>query len=360
MTVTYPFTRATPAGHATGQILLSTEFDHTDETAAAGADGSLWTDVALVKNWQTLQTVADYGLQLIWSPAQLRWFTVGVSAGNPVVKWSPVGGTAWVANNPAASVGLTPIGAAIATDGEGLVMVGGTPGSASTAKLRLLTETLAGGTWTTVNVNENTVAAVRCLAYFEAGGFWLAGLSNTAATNIERSSNGTTFTQVTGLPNTNPRRAIACGVDRVVVIAAASTDKCLMSQDCVTFTEETLPSSAQWLAITYNAVLAKFFVLSGSAVASSEDGETWSTSGLTIPSASTPELIVSLGRLLIICGNTGDGTHHGVWVSSDGAETWQLVRIDTNSTATLASSGQQIAWATNGGDDHHFSFAGGF
>jgi hypothetical protein len=354
----YPFQLAKPGGFVNGDTPTHTELNAMDQNGAAGADGGLWTDLAMFRNWQPVQSVAGFGASVVWSKAQSRWHTFGVSGGNPVAKWSPSGGTAWVSNNPAANDGLTPRRLAVASDGAGKVLMGGLPGVASAYKIRSLAETVLGGTWTSVRVVDATTAAANCLAYWPELGLWIVGLSNG---NVETSTTAAdlSWTNRT-VPNANARAQIALSPTRAVITAAASTNKAISSTDGVNWTEVTLPSSTSWLSVAYNAVRQRFIAIAAAAIAQSSDGVTWSTSGVALPTSASPETIVAMGRLWAMHGNTGDGTHHGVWVSSDNGATWQLVRNATQASVVMATSGYQLLWTNNSGTDHHLSLGGGF
>ncbi len=357
---TYPFQRSKPTGWAYGEILTSAQMNIVDDNASQAADGAVWTDTALVRNWMEPQNMGFGSLMLtgVWSATYRRWW-VFVSAA--AAQFAPGGLSGdWLINSPAA--GVTPARNAVAANG-GIVLVGG-DGGASASKIRRCVETSTGGTWSSVNMVDATAATCNCLAYFSAGSKWIAGLSNG---NIETSADGTSgsWTNRT-VPNATTRSRIACSSSKAVVIPITATDKAIYSSDGITWAESTLPSSSTWLSVAHSTVRDAFLAVGAAGViAKSADGITWSTSGITAPASNELAQVVSLGRLWVILEDDGGGTRTRLWVSADNAATWYAVRSANNNGVAskwLQSSGTQLAFsrgydATN--DRLYISFGGG-
>jgi hypothetical protein len=341
---TYPFSRAVPAGHPTGAILTSTQFNTVDENAAAAADGALYTDIAIGKNWLGNATQANYGNALVWWQPDQKWFSIGVSGGNPLAAFKYNGDTAWTTGlTIAAGDGLTPLCAA--SNGADMMVCGGTPGIASTSKLR---SSPTGATWTARTTTASSTESVRDLIWHSSTGHFVASLDNAAATNIEYSTNGTSWTQKTGLPNSAARGKMATNGSTIVAIAYnTSTNKCITCTDpSSTWTERTLPTTEIWHGIVYDSVYERFIAFGATNFAYSDDGATWTNGGAS-PAAGAL-VIACIGRI-VVGGLTATG---GVGVGH---------LIDTTFTyeATLGLSGTTLQYAAAGNKQYMVSFANG-
>ena len=354
----YPFSRANASDFTTGQTLTHTHVTTLDKNAAAGADGSLWTDIAIAQNWIGSETQANYGHAILWSDVNEQWFSFGVNAGNPLVANRNIGSAAFATSGTVdAGAGLTP---RCAVEGPSIMVMGGTPGSASTSKLRSAT---TGSAWTARTTNASGTEGVRCLGYHTGTTQFVAGLDNTAATNMEYSTNGTSWTQITGLPNTNPRGAFASnGSIMVVMPYNTSTNKCITATTASgTWTERTLPATQIWHGVHWSPTYSLFIALGASSLAYSADGITWSA--VTGAPSVTPAGSVMLGRTMV-WGYTGTGNtiRIGRVVSAVFSEA-QVINLGANTprgfgVANSSTGLKQIMIADSAGI-HRWTVAGG-
>jgi hypothetical protein len=347
---TYPFSRAS-AGFATGAILTSTAANTIDDNAASGADGSLWTDVAIAKNWVANASKANCGYALLWSDIDYRWHTFGVSGGNPVVGWKFVGDAGWSSGSITAGSGLTPWCAATSSS---IMVCGGTPGVASASKIRSSTD---GNSWAARSTTASGTEGVRGLCWHSGGSVFIAGLDNTASTNIETSPDGITWTQITGLANTNPRGSIASnGTTAVILPYNTSTNKCLSTANGTTYTERTLPSTEIWYSVVWDSRYSRFIAFGATNFAYSSDGATWTAGG----AAGDLRHCAVFGRVILGHGGTGASSSATAAHFVGTTLTQKIVILAGIQFSAVAVGNKQfmLADATDGGA-HYWTIAGG-
>jgi len=339
MTQNYPFTRGAPSGvdYVQGQRLNPAEINTIDKNAAQAADGLIWSDLAVVKNFTkgTAPEVATTN-RAAWDTANKRWIFFGSNGGSPSAYFSHDGQADWIAlTTPPAGTfwGVTSAGAVA---GNTLVMGGSPPGAASATKIRQSTD--GGVTWnsrSTVASSTEGVASI-CWAFFAS--LFVLGLDSATSTNIETSPDGQTWTQRTGLPNSVARAAIAASTS-VLVVLNASGNKCLRSTNGTSWTEGTMPSSATWRDVTWWEREELFVAIGDGVIATSADGITWSALGMTAP-FTTGRGIATFGRLLVAAGTTS--SKNAVAISSNSGLSWTRVKSLTSAPGSLAVGDNQI------------------
>jgi hypothetical protein len=344
MTATYPFTRAKSAGWSTGERLTSTQTNTMDDNAASAADGALWTDIAIGKNWIGNATQANYGRALVWWQPDQKWFTLGVSGGNPLAAWKFNGNATWTTGLTIdAGDGLTPLCAV--SNGTNMMVCGGTPGIASTSKLR---SSPTGATWTARTTTAAGTESVRDLIYHSSTGHFVASLDNAAATNIEYSTNGTSWTQKTGLPNSAARGKMATSGSMIVAISYnTSTNKCITCTDpSGTWTERTLPTTEIWHGVYWDSVYERFLAFGATNFAYSDDGITWSNGGAS-PIAGAHSAAV-IGRIAV-----------GGLTAAEYVDVGHVIDTTATYEITLGVSGTTVQYAAAGNKQYMVSFANG-
>jgi hypothetical protein len=278
---------------------------------------AFWPPESIVKDWPGRQTFStSTTTRGVYDPLRKRFyiFGPGPSAGaNPVgtfstdANLSSDAAASWTALTLSANDGLTYPRADI--NPAGVIVMGGKPGSSSTKKIR---ESSDGTTFTARDTVATGTIAVQCVKWHSGASKFVIGLSNTAATNIETSPDGQTWTQITGLANTNHRRALATNGTVIVAFSGTSTDKCLSSTNVSVWTERTLPFSEHWYGAHWDPAGARFVAVGATHIAVSSDGATWTsggTHGITFSAASPPDLensVHGFGRLVLI-NNTDSG-----------------------------------------------------
>lgn len=282
---TFPFERAKGVGWAQGEIFKNSQASIIDANAAAAASGDIWSDIAIAKMWVGSSTHANHGYVLVWNNSQKRWFSFGVSGGNPIGAYMYGSGFTFTTGlTIPAGAGLTPTCAAV--NPSGVMVLGGVPGSSSTSKIR---ESTDGNNWNARATIETGTTAVRAVIWHPGASKFVAGLGNTANTNIETSTNGQTWTQITGLPNTNARGAFATDGTTLVCVphASVSTNTCITSTDGATWTQRTLPHTQSWGGVHWDTRYERFIAWGATNIAVSDDGITWATGGAVAFSALT-------------------------------------------------------------------------
>jgi hypothetical protein len=352
---TYPFSRAS-AGFSTGQILTSTAANTIDDNAASGADGALWTDVAIVRNWIGSATFANYGRALIWtdftgSSVGPCWLSFGVSGGNPLVAYKYATNSAFDIGTVAAGSGLTPLCAAANTT---VVVMGGTPGVASASKIRRSVDPI---TFSAVTTTASGTEGVHGMVWHSGASLFIAGLDNTANTNIETSPDGSTWTQITGLANTNPRGSIATnGTTAVILPYNTSTNKCLSTSNGTTYTERTLPATQVWHKVLWDSVYSRFIAYGASSFAYSSDGATWTAGGAVSLITNVADI---LGRVIVGGTSTAPQVMAAHLIGTTMTE--KLVHLLSPGSADLlaVAAGRQQFMISDTNGVHHWTIAGG-
>jgi hypothetical protein len=347
MTQTYPFERGAPGGvdYVYGQRVNPVELNTIDKNAAQAADGLIWSDLAVVKNFRKSTTVAytEATNKVIWDAYLDRWIYCASGGGAPFALYSYDGQDDWI-NLSGVPVGTNwGVTSAGASNGAGVVLLGGSPpGAASATKIRQSTN--GGSTWNSRSTVANSTEGVTAMCWHSGASLFVLGLDSAATTNIETSPTGQTWTQRTGLPNSVARSAAASS-GGIAVVTNATGNKCLRSVDAVTWTEGTMPIATNWQCVTWSNQLELFFAAGLGALASSADGTTWSSSGLQPPFITTYG-IAAYGRLLVATGV--DSSQYAISASVDGGVTWIRVKSMAAASSCLAAGDNQVVCLTDG------------
>jgi len=335
MAQTFPFTRGNPTDFSDGQKLPAAVINTIDKNAAQAADGLLWSDVAIAKNFVTKSAPTVTGVDSFWDSYSSRWFAIGQSGGAPKAYYSADGRDDWQPATVPVGTSTWTAAACGASNGAGAIVIGAVTAS-GTQKIRYSAD--GGTTWAVATTTTTGANGVTCLVWFPAAALFIAGMSTTVTGNIETSPDGLTWTQRTA-PNTNARVASACSATVAVVLTSVSTNKCIRSTDGVTWTEGTMPSTAVWQSITWDPLASLFIALAASgAIATSTDGITWTSSGaLAAPfTASTITGICTWRRIWFALGTIGSAS--AVRISVNGGAAWTTVKH-----ITLLAAGASIS-----------------
>jgi len=287
----WPFDRANASGYSTGDRLPASHATLIDEHQAQAADGLLWTDTAILKNWLPAVSLTDAkvivaGQDTGSTPNFRVWKVVGTSD----MESRSVSGYAWsTPGTHAALVATTKCGL---VNGQ-TVLFGGDPGGASTSKIARSTTGLNAGTFAAVTSIDATAAAVNTLAYFNS--LYVAGLSDGG---IETSADGATWADRT-VPNSNARTGFAQSSARLLAFTSASTDKYIYSTNATSWTEGTLPASSTNWTGAWNEIHGLFVVTNAAgSVYTSPDGlAPWTLAG-TFSLLATATLAISYRRVV--------------------------------------------------------------
>jgi hypothetical protein len=283
-------------------------------------------DALSIHNWNSVFTVTDCERALLWVPAGSQWggspvwHTYGTDSGNPVGMVLIDGIGSHDSMDLGAGDGLTPTCAASNEDGS-VILVGGTPGSGSTKKIRRSTD--RGETWTIEDTVASGTTEVSSLAYVPLLSLWVAGLSNG---NIETSPDGETWTNQT-VPNSDRRHSLAVSDDEILAFTNASTDKALRSTNGTAWSEVTMPASGTWAHGAWNAARGKFMACDTTAdtFATSATGATWTPAAGTLTAATIVRGIAAFNKAwLIITGSGGSGGQAGLLYSADDGASWRV------------------------------------
>jgi hypothetical protein len=353
----WPFSKVFGAGLVAGDVPRHSDLNKLDEQQAQAADGSIWSDVAAAAN---MAYPADSGIaqgivNAAWCELTGTWFVVGlaVSSINPLVfKASPpfIWGESFSPVAPAVPNGNGFVGdILIVCNPAGTLLIGGTPASGTTAKLRRST---GGGvtSWTTQDTP--TALGIKALGWFPAAGQFLVGYAS--GTALDTSPDGVTWTTRTS-PNSHERGAMAASPTRLVWAPspAVARSTLLTTDDAITFVERNIGVSDSWAGVTYSTALQKWFLISSAGnVRSSTDGITW-TSVTTLLGLQTVISVCSYGRTIYAIGLGYDSNSQEVWCSTDGSATWRKLAQwswpSGMSAAAVGPGGQLFVASRNNG-----------
>lgn len=355
----FPFSRAKALGWAYGEVLTSSQMNTADDNAASGAPGVIYTDFAVGRTWIDSVTVANHGRSPIWRPDDTasvlggKWISFGVSGGNPLVATSRNFGAWTTGISITAGDGLTPPahgGSAVKPDGS-IVIVGGTPGIASRSKIRY--SGAGSSTFSAADVTASGTEGVACAVWHAGTSRFYVGLDNSATTNIEYSADGITWTQVTGLPNSNARGNMATDGNIIVCLPSSSTNTCITSTNGTTWTQRSLPASTTWGTVLWDSRYDRFVALgSGTNIAYSSDGITWSAG----TSADTsPRIAAIYGRVIVGVPGSASEASCGYFDGS-ALQVSKVLDLATNVRGVAYGEGQFLITDTNAA--HYRSFCG--
>ncbi len=340
---TFPFSRAKSTAWVNGDRISQAQIETIDSQQAQAADGNVYTDLAIAKNWYDAAVTlgADYDEVLVWNPGDRLWYFFGADgSSNPqgLSSYSGRANTFTVLTIPAGST-LVPAAGAAAANSSGVIIFGGNAGSATT-KIR---ESANGTTWNARSTVAGAGANVVTATWHSGASLFIVGLDNTATTNIETSPNGQTWTQRTGLPNSDPRGQM-CSNGTIVVIlpgASTSTNKCLTTTNGTSYTERTLPTTQVWRGVIWDPRYSRFLAFGASNWAHSADGISWTDGGanpVSLGGNSWPNMgVVNIGRAFIIYGVGDDKCYAGYY---DGTMHQWLVLDTGDHVHAAASDGQ--------------------
>ena len=329
MAPTYPFQRANPLGYALFEELSSAELTQIDENAAAGADGSAYTDVALFANLPLSFSDANGGRALVYNPVLREFFSFSNLAGfrsrNPF--------TIRAALSIPAAQGLTmfaPGQLAACRPDTGLMVVCGDTSSSSQNRYRYSTN---GTLW---QVGASSVAPStdgpcwvmwcgaplnRWVAGSHRGGVW-DGLAETSEDGVEWTPS--VFSELLAMR----RAAYSPTLPMIMTVpASGSALRYLTSKTGLSGSWSAHDSPALFQTCFWSEHYRRFYASSmlPSRAFSSVDGVAW----VELPPYPTDDIIgwFEFGRLLGYVAGGGD-----VVTSLDGGASW-AVAVDASGSA---------------------------
>lgn len=369
----WPFSRARPSGYADDDVPSPAELTQIDEQLSRAANGVLWSDVALVKNFAA-PIVAAHGTKvLIWEPVAKIWLALGVTAGpHPSGYISFDRGKTWPgglhANYYASS--FTPVCAA--TDGLGNVVVGLNPNASSASKITHTSDHFSTGAGTLATLGGVNTNSVYSIIYSARLALWIAGLSDGSIWTSPDMNTWTSRKAADGRAKTS----FAEGPDRIVAVDNPG-DRTHMSLDGITWTTSSSFagfSAGPAICFVSQPAPGAFLMMkaagAGTGVtARSTDGLNWSfdTTGSSFfsvcevdPSAGFyGPVIVSYGRMVAVAA-TGV-SHADIYYSLDVGLTWKASGAVYNGTTAvngLAFGDSQFIARDIDGSDNAGLYAG--
>jgi hypothetical protein len=327
-----PFTNPKPLGWSLFEVLSSAQMTAVNANAANAADGSYWSDLAPLKNWNYQQPTVPspmIGRTLIFDPSTRRWLILGLTGGEGSAIWT-LNGTRWfgpffLSGSPL----LNGFGAAWVNN-AGVILAGGTPASASSAKLR---SSINGGTaWTQQNIGTSNTQTVSAIVYSESLGLWFVTIGGAVSHDgLYSSPDMTTWTnRYNGAPNTyfavrNSASPIVLGTSLQIISPDGLTG--IRSTDGISWPFVTFPE-AFFSQGCWSDYWGKFFFSGPTGIWSSPDATTGSWTRVNA-SETNPVNIAARGRLLL----KGDAK-----ASVDGGASWIPI-ADTTDVDLFVNAG---------------------
>lgn len=366
--MTWPYVNPKSLGWGLFESLTSVQMSQVNANAAAAADGSSWTDAALSNVVYPGSSQGDAGETVFWCPFYRYWYSFG--SDNAVIDGTPPepvvsgrrarNGRLWftqtVPGNLSMFGGISRH--ASASNGAGTLLFGGYQKSGDASCLRRSTD---GDTWTAESSSTSTNRQCSTIGWIPFLSLFIAGYANGA---IETSATGATATWTNQtVPDAEGRSGIATNGSIVVV---GGTSHVITSTNGTSWTQRTL-AIANNFSVTYSPYWGKFYSWGSSGVQSSSDGITWSSSGLTLPTAGGANEyqalpIVQYGRLLYLMARNSTKNISMLYYSTDGAATWRIADdIANGALGTIAMSphGQLVMVDGAAAKVHYTTFRGG-
>jgi hypothetical protein len=322
----------------TVDVPTAAELNLLQQQSAASADGRIFTDLAVVRNWQfsvlSLLTDGVSPRSVVYDRGSRRWLIFGEISGQASAVWT-IAGARWLgtAGTPGGSPVLTGQLLVAGTDGNGVVLLGGVPLSNSVDKLRETTD--GGASWASRSVGASDTQAVKAIAWSSALGLWVAiigGLSGDADSGVYTSPDRVTWTPRSSAVYTH---LIVRNTPSPVLLATGHQhmspgSSYLRSTDAITWT----PTTAPWSEVSqckgcWSDHYGAFFVGTATGIWSSPTGLVSSWTKVSNDVLSVSSSIVAYGRVLV----RGDGR-----ASVDGGVTWAPM-VEANATDWFAGIG---------------------
>lgn len=346
----YPFSRANPSDWTAPPVLTAAQLNQMDRNAAEGADGTLWTDVTILRNF--VSESVQPAKALVYQPSTHRWIASWEAAGEAAASYSR-NGKNWHNGTVPLGVLLVPSQNAIAAN-ESVVIFGGTPDGVSVEKFARSDD--GGTTWTIEDSSQSTAIGI-------AGIAWVPGLSLFVAVHadnglIETSPDGITWTQRYSEASVVWRN-VATNGSRIVALGGGADAVKYSDNGIDWFSGTGIPNLSTWQAVHFNPSLG--FVAFGfeGHFFTSADGATW----VAHPSFGDGSLLTStvFRRLLVIASVAGAEGQTSIAYSTNGL-VWTPINMipTTNVIAIGASDGQLLLSDSEVPQKVYSTMAGGF
>lgn len=360
----WPFSRMR-VSWSSGQRVTAAMAELLDSQQAQAADGNIYTDLAVAKNWYDAAAVtpsANMDELICWNPGDRYWYIFGTDGSGDTVGARSVSGRSntWTTLTiPSAGTLSQGSGRAAAANSSGVIIIGGNAG-ASASKIR---ESANGTTWNARNTTASSTEVVVSAMWHSGASLFIIGLNNTAATNVETSPDGQTWTQRTGLPNSHSRGPMCTNGTIALIFANPSvgnTNKCVSTTNGTSYTERTLPTSQVWHGAYWDPRYSRFVAFGDSNWAYSADGITWTdggANGVSLSGNAWPTIgVCNIGRVHLLYGVGDDKAYAGYY---DGVTMKQWLVLDSGDHSHAGASDGQFAILQDGLAEFLRTFSGG-
>jgi len=342
----WPLTRVHPLGWALYEELTSGQQTQLDINAASGADGTLWTDVALVKQFTSHSSGWPCDV-IVWHEPGKSWHRFEASPFHTFALRSFEGRPHWdvLPEVLEDGSGFTP--RAAASSGQ-LIIVAGDPTLAAVTKYR--TSSTNGDSWVARNSSDATSSGVRCICWHSGASMFVSGLDDGIIETSPISGAAWTTRHAAGAAVI---AVASSGVAIIALVAASAT--VLRSVDGITWTAIN-PGLGGWTSVAFNPYTGKFLLTSsGNFASSDDDGATW-TLGAN-PAIADAVRVAAFRRLWLVLRDVDDATSRLLY-GTDGLN-WSVAAEFGGTGKALAVSSGRVA-VIDSDSNFYLSAAGGF
>lgn len=363
MALGIPFANPKPLGWGLFEVLTSSQMTQVNANAAAAADGSTWSDAAIVKNWNFTDGSGAVGPALfdsnrleriIKDPVSRRWIAFGGFGGVDISYWS-VTGKIWTYTGALNGGTLTGQVACWANN-AGTILAGGSPASSTANKL--VVSLNGSDSWTPRAIGNANTQSVASMVYSESLALWFVTIGGAVShdgiySNPDPQVGGSSVwtNRYAGAPNTffttrDVISPIVLGTNLQILSPDGLSG--IRSVDGISWPFVTFPEGF-FNEGCWSTYWGKFFFGGASGIWTSTDATTGSWTKVSSENGSAP--IAAFGRMLL----KGDGR-----CSVDGGNNWFTVVETPTAINRLYAAQDAFAMASTAGRYLYLSQQVGF
>lgn len=318
----WPFVRQQPGGFVdTVDIPVAAQLNAWDEQLSRAADGDLWSDAVLVKNFEDPKSLFALRSSMIYDGGYGIWLLCGINTG-PVFAISHDGAKTWDSYSPAtAGIPTDCSPHVLITNGAGALLVAYKPNSANTVKGAFSTDVFTTSSQVVVG-GSNTLAPVA--GYYSARlNLWFLTFDDGSLYSAPSPAGFWTLRVNVSVPI----YGFCESGDRIAVVT--DTGAVLVSLDGLSWAGSTSPAGSGQQQITFvpGPAPGNFLIVSNHGSGAdqcytSEDAGSWSAVAASVPNKILA--LASYGRMAVMFAQDPvSGLFYDLFFSLDQGATWK-------------------------------------